>query len=74
LAYDVFDLPARVASNRILGISKSEFITSIGTAKYILSRMTSGSRANDINNQKPDKLKKENSFFKKLTNLFHGLF
>lgn len=74
LAYEVFDLPARVASHKVLGLSKPEFLTSIGTAKYVASRVKLNSKGNETKNKKSSKPKKEYGFLKKIANLFNGLF
>lgn len=37
LAYEVFDLPVRVASYNVSNVTKPEFLISVGTAKYIVN-------------------------------------
>lgn len=74
LAYEVFDLPVRVASYKVSNITKPEFLISVGSAKYIVSRFGTSDTGCEGKKQKKGKEKKAGSFFRKLANLFNGLF
>lgn len=74
LAYEVFDLPVRVASYRISNITQQEFLISVGCAKYIVNRF--GVNETDCKGKKMKKKKERNpmNFLRKLANLFNSLF
>lgn len=74
IAYEVFDLPVRVASYKISNITKPEFLISVGSAKYIVNRFGVNDTSSDENKTKKKKKKDTGSFFRKLANLFHALF
>lgn len=74
IAYEVFDLPVRVAAYKISNITKPEFLISVGSAKYIVNRF--GTSDTGCEGKKPKKNKEKNSgsFFKKLASIFNSLF
>lgn len=74
LAYEMFDLPVRVASYKVSNISQQEFLIAVGSAKYIVNRF--GVSETDCMDKKTKKKKKRNpgNLLRKLANLFNGLF
>jgi cell division protein FtsA len=74
LAYEVFDLPVRVASYKVANVTKPEFLVSVGTVKYIVNRFGASEAACEVKNQKKNKEKTKVNIFKKLASLFNGLF
>ncbi len=74
LAYEVFGLPARIVAHKTLGISKPEFLTSIGAAKYIADKIKTCSEESYTKDQKVKKSGKGYGLLKKLSNLFNSLF
>ncbi|WP_010243135.1 cell division protein FtsA [Acetivibrio cellulolyticus] len=74
LAYEVFDLPVRVASYNVSNVTKPEFLISVGTAKYIVNRFGASNTGCEVKKQKKNKGKNTGGFFRKLANLFNGLF
>ncbi|HEX9062935.1 MAG TPA: cell division protein FtsA [Clostridia bacterium] len=73
IAQEVFNTSVRVASCRLLGVSKYEHITAAGMVKYI-SGSRKGIIASDVRHIKPKSSKRESGFFKKLSKLFNNLF
>jgi cell division protein FtsA len=74
IAYEVFDLPVRVASYKVSSITKPELLISVGSAKYIVSRFGASDTGCEVKKTKKNKEKKSMSIFRKLVNLFNGLF
>ena len=74
IAYEVFDLPVRVAAYKVSNITKPEFLISVGSAKYIVSRFGASDTGCEGKKTKKNKEKNSNSIFRKLANLFNGLF
>ncbi|NLD50034.1 MAG: cell division protein FtsA [Clostridiaceae bacterium] len=74
LAYEVFDIPVRIASHKTLGISKPEFLISVGTAKYISNRIKIGNDSEGTKSLKPKKSNIGQGIIKKIASLFSGLF
>jgi len=74
LAYEMFDLPVRIASYRLSNISQQEFLIAAGCAKYIVNRF--GAKESDCKGKKTKKKKERNpgGILKKLANLFRNLF
>ncbi|MDQ2085912.1 cell division protein FtsA [Herbivorax sp. ANBcel31] len=74
LAYEVFGYPVRVASHKVPGVSKPEFLTSIGTVKYVAKRMKMSKKDNESKNKIPEKPKQKFRLLKKIYKFFTGLF
>lgn len=74
LAYEVFDIPVRVASHKTLGISKPEFLVSIGTARYVSSKIKLGNISEGTKSVKSKKSNIGQGILKKIANIFSGLF
>lgn len=74
LAYEVFDLPVRVASYKVSNVTKPEFLVSVGTAKYIVNRFGASETGCEGKKQKKNKEKTKGGIFKKLASIFNGLF
>ncbi|MCX7746970.1 MAG: cell division protein FtsA [Clostridia bacterium] len=74
LAYEVFDKPVRIATYKVIGATKPEFTTSIGIMKYILSRSKGNKVSCEVKEKEKKNIKKERSFFKKITEFFSGFF
>ncbi|HEX3029011.1 MAG TPA: cell division FtsA domain-containing protein, partial [Clostridia bacterium] len=76
LAGEIFELPVRIAENRVAGISKDEFVTSAGMIKYIFSNKKGlGAEAEVVAamNRTPQK-KKKNKLLEKLSRFFSDFF
>jgi cell division protein FtsA len=74
LAYEVFDLPIRVASHKLAGISKIEFATAAGIVKYISLHRKNGSSAGGVKVQQPKGAKRESGLFKRVSRFFSEFF
>lgn len=74
LAYEVFDLPVRVATYKLANLTKPEFLITSGSAKYVVSRFGISDTGCEVKKQKKNKGKKTGGFFRKLASLFNGLF
>jgi cell division protein FtsA len=74
LAYEVFDLPVRVAAYKVSNVTKPEFLVSAGAVKYIVNRFGASETGCEGKKQKKNKEKTKDGFFKKLASLFNGLF
>lgn len=74
LAYEVFDLPVRVATYKLSNLTKPEFLISSGSAKYIVERFGTSDTGCEVKSHKKNIRKKTGGFLKKLASLFNGLF
>ncbi|TYQ13141.1 UNVERIFIED_CONTAM: cell division protein FtsA [Acetivibrio alkalicellulosi] len=74
LAYEVFELPARVAYHKIPGISKPEFLTCVGTVRYVASRLKLSKNESETENKVSNKSRPKFAFLKKIYKFFTGLF
>ncbi len=76
LAGEVFELPVRIAENKVAGISKDEYVTSAGMIKYIFSNKKGLSAEAEVvaaMNRTPQK-KKKNKLLEKLSKFFSDFF
>ena len=69
LAYEVFDIPVRVATFKINGSHKIEFATAAGIVKYCSGKVKVGKQGSDIRVQK-QRLPKKEPTFKKIIKWF----
>lgn len=74
LAYEVFDLPVRVASHKLMGISKIEFATAAGIVKYVSQNRKNGGGTGGVRVQPPKPAKRDAGFFKKVARFFGDIF
>ncbi|MDP4092170.1 MAG: cell division protein FtsA [Bacillota bacterium] len=73
LASEVFELPVRIATPKLNGITKSEFMTAAGIVRFANNNKKGTSLINEIKNKKQVQKNNENGVFKKLSALFKKL-
>ncbi|MCX7922355.1 MAG: cell division protein FtsA [Clostridia bacterium] len=75
LAYEVFDLPVRIANHKLAGIPKLEQATAAGIVKYVSSYCKEGSQGSSVKVHKQKSKKKESKGIKgKILKFFNDLF
>lgn len=74
LAYEVFNFPVKVATHKVPGITKPEFLTCIGTIKYVTKRMKLSKKESGNKNKISEEPKERFSILKKIYKFFTGLF
>lgn len=74
IAYEIFDIPVRVAVPRVKNISTLEYCTAAGIVKYISRQDKEASTISIKNIAKPNKRTKERAFLKKIINALKEFF
>ena len=74
LAYEVFNFPVKVATHKVPGITKPEFLTCIGTIKYVTKRMKLSKKESESKNKISEEPKEKFKILKKIYKFFTGLF
>lgn len=74
LAQEVFNMPARVASYKNIGIRKPEYATASGIIKYIAGSKKSRNMTNQVSTQKTTGTKNNKIIFKSFAKVFKKFF
>jgi cell division protein FtsA len=74
LAYEVFDMPTRIAAYKTAVISKPEYATAVGIVKYVSYNHKGNSHGSDIKVSKKKPVKNEEGFFKKIIKVISEFF
>lgn len=74
LASEVFELPARVVSLNLPGISKPEYITSAGIIKYVANIRKGASSASEVKLQKTKSTRRNKGLFSKIIRILKEIF